>query len=82
VAGSLPHSGTAAICRKPDKYTVIIATKQSYAYIRHILETMNILDPVSIQQSDGVNNPVGTGPFKFVEFAEGDHLTLAKNGNY
>jgi peptide/nickel transport system substrate-binding protein len=66
----------------PDKYTVVITTKQPYPYISHILQTMNILDPMTMQQSDGVNNPVGTGPFKFVEFAQGDHLTLAKNPNY
>ena len=66
----------------PDKYTVVITAKQPYPYISHILQTMNILDPVTMQQPDGVNNPVGTGPFKFVEFAQGDHLTLAKNPNY
>jgi len=66
----------------PDKSTVVITTKQPYPYISHILETMNILDPVTMQQPDGVNHPVGTGPFKFVEFAQGDHLTLAKNPNY
>lgn len=60
----------------------MITAKQPYPYISHILETMNILDPVTMQQQDGVNNPVGTGPFKFVEFAQGDHLTLAKNANY
>ena len=66
----------------PDASTVVITAKQPYPYISHILETMNILDPVTMQQPDGVNNPVGTGPFKFVEFAQGDHLTLGKNPNY
>jgi len=66
----------------PDKYAVVITTKQPYPYVSHILQTLNILDPATMQQPDGVNNPVGTGPFKFVEFAQGDHLTLAKNPNY
>jgi peptide/nickel transport system substrate-binding protein len=66
----------------PDAATVVITAKQPYPYISHILQTMNILDPVTMQQPDGVNNPVGTGPFKFVEFAQGDHLTLGKNPNY
>jgi peptide/nickel transport system substrate-binding protein len=66
----------------PDKSTVVITAKQPYPFISHILEAMNILDPVTMQQPDGVNHPVGTGPFKFVEFAQGDHLTLAKHPNY
>ncbi|MBV9582326.1 MAG: ABC transporter substrate-binding protein, partial [Chloroflexi bacterium] len=66
----------------PDKYTIVITARQPYPYISHILQTMNMLDPVTMQQPDGVNNPVGTGPFRFVEYAQGDHLTLAKNPNY
>jgi peptide/nickel transport system substrate-binding protein len=65
-----------------DKYSVVISTHQPYPYISHILEAMNMLDPVTMQQPDGVTKPVGTGPFKFVEFSQGDHLTLTRNANY
>ena len=45
------------------------------------LPNLSIIDPVSFGQS-GVNKPVGTGPFTFGEYAQGDHLTLQKNPNY
>jgi peptide/nickel transport system substrate-binding protein len=66
----------------PDKYTLVVTSNQPYPYISHILQTLNMLDPVSMQQPEGANNPVGTGPFRFVEYAQGDHLTLARNPNY
>jgi peptide/nickel transport system substrate-binding protein len=66
----------------PDKYTVVITTNQPYPYVSHILQTLNMLDPVTMQQPDGVSKPIGTGPFKFVEYLQGDHLTLTKNPNY
>jgi peptide/nickel transport system substrate-binding protein len=41
-----------------------------------------ILDPVTLQGPDGVNKPVGTGPFAFGDYAQGDHLRMVRNANY
>ena len=35
-----------------------------------------------MQGPDGPRKPVGTGPFTFVEWAQGDHIRVAKNKNY
>ncbi len=65
-----------------DRYIVGLTSYGPYPYIGHILQTLNMLDPETMQQPDGVSRPVGTGPFNFVEYATGDHLTLARNPNY
>jgi peptide/nickel transport system substrate-binding protein len=43
-----------------------------------------IVSPAALQTDveDLSRNPVGTGPFKFVEWVRGDHITLAANDNY
>ena len=35
-----------------------------------------IVNKKAIESGDPARNPVGTGPFKFVEWVQGDHLTL------
>ena len=42
----------------------------------------NIVDPVTMQGPDGPRKPVGTGPFTFVEWAQGDHTRVVKNKSY
>jgi peptide/nickel transport system substrate-binding protein len=67
----------------PDKYTVILKSEQPRPAVFDFFEYFNIID-VDEQPQGGVGKtPVGgTGPFTFVEWAQGDHLTFAKNKNY
>ncbi|WP_345241031.1 glutathione ABC transporter substrate-binding protein [Pontibacillus salipaludis] len=43
-----------------------------------------MISPKALEQSnqDLARNPAGTGPFKFVEWKSGDHLTVEKNEEY
>ena len=66
----------------PDKYTVIINSEQAWPAIADYIHVLNILDQQTMAQPDGKLNPVGTGPFKFQEYVQGDHLSLVRNPNY
>ena len=72
-----------------DTYTFKVVLSQPYAPLityfsntgaqlipKHLLEGENLL------ATDFLNNPVGTGPFKFKEWAGGDHMTLVANEDY
>ncbi len=66
----------------PDKYTVIIRSDQPWPAIADYIHVLNILDQQAMAQPDARLHPVGTGPFVFGEYVQGDHLTLTKNPNY
>ena len=73
----------------PDALTVIFRFKRPYGPLlqrldvveasiipMHIYEGKNLLkDPANLM-------PIGTGPFKFVEYVKGDHITLQRNPHY
>ncbi len=76
----------------PDPYTVKIYLKEPFAAFlqflawygtfimpKHIYEKYeDWMDP----SNPYLNKPIGTGPFKFVEWVKGDHVTLVANENY
>ena len=70
-----------------DSYTVQIITKAPDPILipRLTKAVASIMPPKYVQEKGDEfvsMNPVGTGPFKFVEWVKDDHLTLALNKEY
>lgn len=64
-----------------DDYTVTIITKEPYAPVIASLSDP-VVSIVSPEADDLDAEPVGTGPFKFMEFEPGISLTVVRNNNY
>jgi peptide/nickel transport system substrate-binding protein len=66
----------------PDKYTVVMTSDQPRLGVFDLLTQLTVGDKETLDGPDNNAKGVGTGPFKFVEWVPGDHITFAKNGNY
>ncbi|MBK8799552.1 MAG: hypothetical protein IPM07_26055 [Anaerolineales bacterium] len=73
-------------CQMPDPYTVVFVwDKVSAAYAtlfdtilpKHVLEGQDVLTYDAYNRS-----PLGTGPFKFVEWKPGEYIRVEKNTDY
>jgi peptide/nickel transport system substrate-binding protein len=83
LAGTLgPQSAWFTRIETPDKYTVILASDQPRPGIFDFLSGFNMVDKETMEGPNSKTAINGTGPFKFVDWASGDHLTLARNPNY
>jgi peptide/nickel transport system substrate-binding protein len=72
---------------KIDDYTVKFVLRRKNAVIITSLGMMYavaIVSPTNAEKykEDAFKHPCGTGPFKFVEWAKDDHITLEVNENY
>jgi peptide/nickel transport system substrate-binding protein len=65
-----------------DKYNLVLKSDDPWPGIYDLLVLMSVVDPVTMQGPNAKTQPVGTGPFTFGEWVQGDHLRLAKNTNY
>jgi len=66
----------------PDKYTLVATADGPWLQVWDMLALMPIIDPVSAQSADPATTPVGTGPFKFIEWRQGDHLAFTGHPQY
>ena len=69
-----------------DDYTVILHLKKvNYPFFSSLVHSWgNIVNKKAVEAAgdDYGMHPVGTGPFKFVEWAKGDHYTLERFDDY
>jgi peptide/nickel transport system substrate-binding protein len=63
----------------PDKYTVILGSDQPRPAVFDFFEFFDIVDK---DTAPAMQTLVGTGPFKFVEWVQGDHFLFQRNENY
>ena len=68
--------------RKIDDLTVDVITKGPDPILPARMYWMKIVPPVAAAKPDFIQNPAGTGPYKFVKWTRGSSIQLAKNDAY
>ncbi|MFF2093086.1 glutathione ABC transporter substrate-binding protein [Paenibacillus sp. NPDC058174] len=68
----------------PDANTVVITLSEPYNAFLNKLAMGLMISPAALEKfGDKIGqNPVGTGPYKFKEWVEGDRLVVEKNADY
>lgn len=82
---SAPYTGMIANVEAVSKYEVKITTTQPYSNLLYDLAYhFNYILPADLLESghDFATQPVGTGPYTFVNWERGTSLTFERNDNY
>jgi peptide/nickel transport system substrate-binding protein len=66
----------------PDKYTLTLGSEAPRPGVFDFLQYLNVVDREALEAPDAATKLNGTGPFVFVEWVQGDHLSLSRNKNY
>ena len=87
--GGLDDASVITAVEKVDDYTVKFVLSESLApFLANIaMDIFAISSPAAMEAAGEeyglpANGAVGTGPFKFVEWVEGDHITVEANADY
>ncbi|MEA2306918.1 MAG: peptide/nickel transport system substrate-binding protein [Solirubrobacteraceae bacterium] len=82
-------SGYASLYEVIDRITVDSPTKVTFhlktpfgPFLANLANNGEIVNKRSIEAKGSARKPVGTGPFAFVEWVQGDHLTLKRFDGY
>lgn len=78
----LAMSGWFSKVDTPDKYTVVLTSEQPRPDVFDLFEYLNIVDSQTVAGAAPPDKLIGTGPFAWSEYAQGDHITLTRNSNY
>ncbi len=63
--------------------TVVFHLKSPYGpFLTNLANNGEIVNQKAVEGGDPLRKPVGTGPFEFVEWVQGDHVTLKKFAGY
>ncbi|SLN61258.1 ABC transporter substrate-binding protein [Roseisalinus antarcticus] len=67
----------------PDPTTVVFNLKSTFGpFLTNMATNGQIVNQTAIETGDPARSPVGTGPFEFVEWVQGDHITVTRNEDY
>ena len=66
----------------PDKYTLVLASDTPRPGVFDFFQYFTVVDKNLMEGPDAKTKVNGTGPFMFVEWIEGDHVTMRRNLNY
>jgi peptide/nickel transport system substrate-binding protein len=66
----------------PDKSTVVLTSDQPRPAMFDLFEMLNMVDRELVEGPDYLKKSGSTGPFKFAEYVQGDHIRWMKNTSY
>ncbi|MBV9322515.1 MAG: ABC transporter substrate-binding protein [Chloroflexi bacterium] len=66
----------------PDKNTIVLNSDQPRPLVFDFFERLNMVDKNIMEGPDVKTRANGTGPFKFVEWIQGDHFSTEKNPSF
>lgn len=86
VYNQLEYTEHILACDAPDPYTVVFHWKDTYAPYVTLFDAIlpkHILEGQDVATYDAYNrSPIGTGPFKFVEWKAGEYVRVERNDDY